>query len=265
MPKKGIDYSNTVIYRIVCKDTTITDCYIGHTTSFIKRKNQHKSACNSEKYNLNIHQFIRNNGGWDNWSMIEIEKKNCTNRNEAEKHERYYIEYYNSTLNQVMPTRTIQEWRKDNKELLIQKQKQYVEANKEAVVEGKHNWYQDNKNVLNQKHKEYYEENKAIISKKCIEYYENKKEIILENGKEYYKSNKESIKEKVKMYSEKHKEYIEKYKKQYYQDNKQNILEKEKEKVECICGCQIRRGGLLEHQRTKKHIDAMKNKEEPDE
>ena len=32
MPKKEIDYSNTIIYRIVCKDTNITECYVGHTT-----------------------------------------------------------------------------------------------------------------------------------------------------------------------------------------------------------------------------------------
>ena len=42
MPKDTIDYSNTIIYKIYCNDSSVTDIYIGHTTNFIKRKYQHK-------------------------------------------------------------------------------------------------------------------------------------------------------------------------------------------------------------------------------
>jgi hypothetical protein len=28
-----------------------------------------------KRYNLKLYQIIRANGGWDNWDMIEIEKK----------------------------------------------------------------------------------------------------------------------------------------------------------------------------------------------
>ncbi len=49
MPKTKIDYSKTIIYRIVCKDLSITECYVGHTTNFTKRKCQHKNDCNNEK------------------------------------------------------------------------------------------------------------------------------------------------------------------------------------------------------------------------
>ena len=38
MPKINCEYSKTVIYKIVCNDINITDCYIGHTTAFSKRK-----------------------------------------------------------------------------------------------------------------------------------------------------------------------------------------------------------------------------------
>ena len=31
MPKKIIDYSKTIIYKIVCNDLTITEVYVGHT------------------------------------------------------------------------------------------------------------------------------------------------------------------------------------------------------------------------------------------
>jgi predicted GIY-YIG superfamily endonuclease len=49
-----IDYSKTVIYKIFCKDSNITDTYIGHTTNFNKRKRGHKKDCyneNDRKYN----------------------------------------------------------------------------------------------------------------------------------------------------------------------------------------------------------------------
>ena len=77
MPKTAIDYSQNVIYKIVCNDLNVKDCYVGHTIQFRERKASHKSKCNNEKnklYNLNIYQIIRENGGWSNWSMIEIEK-----------------------------------------------------------------------------------------------------------------------------------------------------------------------------------------------
>ena len=42
MPKNEIDYSNTIIYKIFCKNKNINEVYIGHTTNLIKRKYQHK-------------------------------------------------------------------------------------------------------------------------------------------------------------------------------------------------------------------------------
>ena len=34
MPRKVVDYSKTVIYKIVCKDLNITELYVGHTTYY---------------------------------------------------------------------------------------------------------------------------------------------------------------------------------------------------------------------------------------
>ena len=42
MPKENIDYSKTIIYKIVCKDIDIEDCYVGSTTDFVRRKSEHK-------------------------------------------------------------------------------------------------------------------------------------------------------------------------------------------------------------------------------
>jgi hypothetical protein len=100
------EYSNTIIYKIVCNDLTITDCYVGHTTNFTKRKHQHKENCNmttSKHYNYKIYTTIRSIGGWINWSIIEIEKFPCLDANEARARERHWYELNNSTLNSRQP------------------------------------------------------------------------------------------------------------------------------------------------------------------
>jgi hypothetical protein len=69
MPKKIIDYSNTIIYKIVSKDLNINDCYVGHTTNFIKRKCGHNNCCINplnKEYNNKKYEFISENVGWDN-------------------------------------------------------------------------------------------------------------------------------------------------------------------------------------------------------
>ena len=84
MPRKQIDHSKTVIYKIVCRDLSVTSCYVGSTTDFICRKNMHNRTCKNIKYkyhHLKVYETIRNNGGWDNWIMLEVEKYPCNDKN----------------------------------------------------------------------------------------------------------------------------------------------------------------------------------------
>ena len=103
MPKENIDYSNTIIYKIYCNDTTITDIYVGHTTHFIQRKYQHKVLSNETKNVLKIYKTIRENGGWDNWSMVEIAKYNCNDSTEARIKEQIHYEELHASLNSCAP------------------------------------------------------------------------------------------------------------------------------------------------------------------
>lgn len=119
MPRKPIDYSNTTIYKLCCNDPEITDVYVGHTTDFTCRKHRHKYRCNTGKdkaYNLYVYQFIRDNGGWDNWSMIEIERISCIDGNDVLKQERRCIELLGATLNKQVPSRTKHEYDMSRKE-----------------------------------------------------------------------------------------------------------------------------------------------------
>jgi hypothetical protein len=102
MPKNFIDYSNTVIYKIYCKDNNITDIYIGHTTNFVKRKYQHKIMSSSSKQ-LKIYEAIQNNGGWNNWNMIEIATYNCKDSTEARIREQEHCDLLKPSLNLINP------------------------------------------------------------------------------------------------------------------------------------------------------------------
>jgi hypothetical protein len=99
MPKKKMDYSNTIIYKIFCKDPSIKEIYIGHTTNFVNRKSTHKSHCKSSNYKL--YCYIRKHGGWDNWKILILDDINCKNYEEARKAEQSYIDKYNSDLNSL--------------------------------------------------------------------------------------------------------------------------------------------------------------------
>jgi len=106
MPKTEIDYSNTVIYKITCKDPLITDLYVGHTTNFVQRKHGHKQSCINEKsgnYNCKLYKTIRANGGWDNWVMEIVAFFKCNDHYEARIKEQEYFTSLNATLNSLEP------------------------------------------------------------------------------------------------------------------------------------------------------------------
>jgi hypothetical protein len=190
MPRLPINYSKTIIYKIVCNDLNITDVYVGSTTDFIRRKRVHKSDCNcetSKNYNVKLYKNIRCNGGWDNFTMIEIEKYNCNDSNEAHARERYYYELLNATLNSQVPIRSNKEYYEDNKEQINRTQKKYYENNKELIKQYKKKYYEDNKETS----KKYYEDNKDNNKDKKKKYYENNKEKIQQYNKKYYEENKD--------------------------------------------------------------------------
>ena len=166
MPKTNIDYSNTIIYKLCCKDITITEIYIGHTTDMRKRKYRHKSSCNNEitkGYNYYVYEFIRNNGGWDNWDMIEIERFEAIDGNDARKKERYYIEELKATLNNKLPTQTQKEYQEKNKEVIDERNKIYRKTHKEEIKERNKIHYENNKEIISIKKKEYAENNKEYF------------------------------------------------------------------------------------------------------
>ena len=58
-------YNTTFIYKIESLDSSFV--YIGHTTDFVKRKNQHIAGIKNLNNKLKIYETIRNNGNIDNF------------------------------------------------------------------------------------------------------------------------------------------------------------------------------------------------------
>ena len=128
MPKIAIDYSNSFVYKLCCNDTDITEIYIGSTTNMRQRKAVHKVACNvptNKEYNKYKYQFIRDNGGFENWSMIMIEHVECDTKQELLARERYYIDQLKPCLNKQLPLRSQKEYYTDNKQQCLQYSKQH--------------------------------------------------------------------------------------------------------------------------------------------
>ena len=234
MPKNKTDYSSTIIYKICCKDTLITDIYVGHTTNFTKRKNQHKTSCSNEndkKYKQYVYEFIRQNGGWENWTMLQIENIKCKDKREALIREKYWIEILKPKLNINNPYTSVEE----------------------KVVQ-KHDWYEDNKDYILEKAKNNYEENKEQKIKYQTQYAEENKEKISEYQKEYQELNKEKLKQQKKIYREEHKEEAYIAQKEWREKNKEILKTKQGEIVNCECGRQYTFGNRSRHFQTKVHL-----------
>lgn len=179
MPKVLINYNNTIIYKLCCKDPLITDIYIGSTTNFVKRKANHKCHStneNSKNYSMYVYQFIRSNGGWNNWEMIEIIKIQCLDKRDSECKEREFIENLKASLNKCIPFREV----KEMKEI----QKKYYIDNLDRVKEVQKEYRLKNTDKKKESSKIYYAENADRISERRRKNYKMKVNKTVEDNRE---------------------------------------------------------------------------------
>ena len=102
MPITKINYQNTIIYKIVADDEEkCSDVYVGSTTDFIRRKGQHKRITNLGINQQKLYKMIRDNGGWDNWSMLEVKKFPCNDGNESRAEEERVRKELKADLNSI--------------------------------------------------------------------------------------------------------------------------------------------------------------------
>lgn len=204
MPRTSINYKNTIIYKIVCNDLNVNDLYVGHTTDFTRRRASHKLNCNNLgtiESKFKIYNIIRENGNWENWTMIEIEKYPCNDSNEASSRERYWYEILNANLNMRNPHRCKKEWAEDNKEHVKEHKRLYHINNIENIKEKKRQYYLDNKQYIDEKAKQLYTKNKDVIDARRMTSVTCECGInyTISNKKRHYESKKhiDLIKEKI--------------------------------------------------------------------
>ena len=226
MPKTEIDYSNTIIYKISCKDHDVTDVYVGHTTNFVQRKHAHKQGCINNKsanYKCKLYETIRNNSGWDNWNMEIVNFFNCKDHYEARKKEQEYFILLNATLNSIEPlpltkpknpTMKVNE-SKDKK--IFYCEKCNIHCNTSELLEKHNNTKKHNINILEENSKK---KSNIFSCEKCV--------FVCSNKNDYERH----------LLTRKH-------------NNDDKKTQKNVEKNVCICGKSFKyRQGLFVHHKT---------------
>ena len=245
MPLKEINYDKTHFYKLMCKDFNITDCYVGHTTDWVKRKSDHKHRCNNPNrggHNLPVYKFMRENGGWENWEMLWIKTLKCENAMEARSEERKCKEQLNATLNGNVPSRTFDEYRETNKDKIKEYAVEYRKNNKDKI-------------------KEYTERNKEHRKQYNKDYREKNHEKLCEDKKQDYQKNKEHRLQKFKEDKEQNPEkYKEKAKKAYLKRR-----EKLRTPYTCSCGVVLCMSGKARHEKSNKHKQYLQSQTNPQE
>lgn len=166
------DYNQSIIYKIICKDTNINDLYIGSTTNYHSRKRQHKFCCNtpeSKKYNYKVYKFIRENGGWNNWEMIPLEIVTCNNKMELNIKEYEFINTYKATLNTHLNITNT-----DNANC---KKSVIVDENTTAKTDNNTDYYIKNRDKILAQKKLYYQNNKEKRKEYLLKIKNNKSKI----------------------------------------------------------------------------------------
>ena len=107
--------SKYIIYKIYFDDYL----YIGSTTCFESRKNQHCQAANHEdwrKFNNKLYQHIRVFGGWDEWKMEIIDEGDYVSKRHMEEIEDKYIVDMGANLNSKRAYIKPDKWKEYRKE-----------------------------------------------------------------------------------------------------------------------------------------------------
>ena len=120
-------------------------------------------------------------------------------------------------------------------------------CNSKQELETRERWYIENNVCIN----------RSVPGRTQQEYRQDNKEYIAQHNKKYREDNKEHLKEYFKEYQEANKEKLKEYLKEYQEANKEKLKAHKSTKVKCECGCEVARGDLAKHRRSKKHADLL--------
>jgi hypothetical protein len=158
------NYKQGKIYKIVAIDGSDDEIYIGSTTKkylserMTSHRNGYKQWKAGKRGKVTSHDLF-DKYGLDECEIILLESVPCNSKDELLAREKYYIKTL-SCVNKYIPTRSKNEYYKDNES---------------KIKEYKNEWYGKNKEELLTKSKQRYEQDKEKRSEKMKEYYEAQK------------------------------------------------------------------------------------------
>jgi hypothetical protein len=157
-------------YIYTIKSINNDSIYVGSTIKTLNiRWASHKKNCideKSPKYNIKLYQYIRENGGLNNWFIELYEDIEINNKIELRIKEEEIIQLIGNL----------------NDRKAYNAPKEYIKRYEE-----------NNKKIIKEKHSKYYEEKKEIIKKRVNEYYQLNKDKIKQKALERYYKKKSSI------------------------------------------------------------------------
>ena len=158
-----VNYTKALIYKIQHNENKSL-CYIGSTVDFRTRKCNHKRACYNENglaYNYKVYQMIRNNGGWECFTMIPIEEYPCASKIQLHIREEQVRVEYNANMNMVKAHLTVEEkqeyqkqYRVDNIDKIKTDSKQYRIDNADKTKEYQNQYRIDNADKISENKKQ---------------------------------------------------------------------------------------------------------------
>ena len=157
-------YFTGKIYAIKCNETN--DVYIGSTIRelnirLIEHKTRRKKYTEGKYRYTTSFEIVQ----YDSCYIELLEVYPCNNKIELERKEGEYIQNM-KCVNKYVAGRTKKEWTRDNKDKILEYQKQYNIDNKEQRAERDKKNYEANREQILQCKKEYREKNKERISEK---------------------------------------------------------------------------------------------------
>ena len=162
-------------YKIVPKDVSKTDCYIGHTIQPLRKR----FTAHCKTGNKTSSKMLIENYGKDALEIVLIHELELPDKEFARREERrLYEEHKERVVNHVRPYVTDEE-RKEQK-------KQYRDENKEAMSVQQKQYREANKEVISAHNKQYYEQNKEAVSAQMKQYYETKYKALRAQNREHH-------------------------------------------------------------------------------
>jgi len=180
-------YENGKIYKLVSNHTD--KIYVGSTCKerLCQRLAKHKKSYkewlkDNNKHNISSYRLFE----LGDVKIVLLESVNCKTKDELLKKEREYIEKFKDIIvNKVIPSRTIKEYREDNKQKIKEYKQQYHTEHKEKLKQKTYKYREEHieeyKNYKNKYVNELYDCECGRQIKKGNKYNHNKTKIHLEN------------------------------------------------------------------------------------